>query len=74
MAELRRQHAAQLGAMQPPPPPPQKPMAPPPPKGRWGADPSGKWAKRWYDGTRWTEHVEDASGQRHNDPPPSSAG
>lgn len=77
MTEQRRQHAAQLGAMQQAPAPPplasQKPMAPPPPAGRWGTDPSGKWAKRWYDGTRWTEHVEDAGGQRHSDPPPSSA-
>lgn len=71
MAEQRRQHAAQLGALQqvPSSPPPK-----PPPAGRWGTDPSGKWAKRWYDGSRWTEHVEDASGQRHSDPPPSSAG
>lgn len=61
--------AEQLSAMQQ-----QRAQAPPRSTGRWGADPSGKWAKRWYDGRRWTEHVEDASGQRHNDPPPSAAG
>lgn len=63
-----RQHSEQLRAMQ------QQAQASSLLTGRWGADPSGQWAKRWHDGRRWTEHVEDANGQRHSDPPPSSAG
>lgn len=39
--------------------------------GRWGTDPSGQFAKRWFDGKRWTEHVETAEGKRASDPPPS---
>ncbi len=57
---------------QPAPQQPQRPSPPRQPQGRWAADPSGRFAKRWYDGKRWTEHVEDAAGQRLNDPPPSS--
>jgi len=35
----------------------------------WYPDPSGRFAQRYHDGTRWTEHVADASGQRSVDHP-----
>ena len=35
----------------------------------WYPDPSGRFAQRYHDGTRWTEHVADASGQRSVDQP-----
>jgi len=34
----------------------------------WYQDPSGRFAQRYHDGTRWTEHVVDASGNRSTDP------
>lgn len=35
----------------------------------WYPDPSGRHEKRYWDGTRWTEHVSDAD-QQSNDPLP----
>ena len=35
----------------------------------WYPDPSGRFAQRYHDGTRWTEHVADAGGQRSVDNP-----
>jgi hypothetical protein len=35
----------------------------------WYPDPSGRFAQRYHDGTRWTEHVADAAGQRSVDSP-----
>jgi Protein of unknown function (DUF2510) len=35
----------------------------------WYPDPSGRFAQRYHDGTRWTEHVADASGSRSIDNP-----
>jgi Protein of unknown function (DUF2510) len=35
----------------------------------WYPDPSGRFAQRYHDGTRWTEHVADAAGQRSVDNP-----
>jgi uncharacterized membrane protein len=35
----------------------------------WYPDPSGKFAQRYHDGTRWTEHVADAGGNRSVDSP-----
>jgi Protein of unknown function (DUF2510) len=35
----------------------------------WYPDPSGRHAQRYHDGTRWTEHVADAGGQRSIDNP-----
>ncbi len=35
----------------------------------WYPDPSGHFAQRYHDGTRWTEHVADAGGQRSIDNP-----
>ncbi len=35
----------------------------------WYPDPSGNYAQRYHDGTRWTEHVADAAGQRSVDNP-----
>lgn len=36
----------------------------------WYPDGSGRYAQRYYDGSSWTEHVLDATGQRANDPVP----
>ena len=41
----------------PPPPPPALTVAVPP---VWQSDPSGRHELRYWDGTRWTEHVSDA--------------
>jgi hypothetical protein len=35
----------------------------------WYPDPGGRFAQRYHDGTRWTEHVADAGGNRSTDPP-----
>jgi hypothetical protein len=40
----------------------------------WYPDPSGRFAQRYYDGTRWTEHVADAQGNRDTDAPVGQAG
>src|SRR5690606_31198473 len=34
----------------------------------WVRDPSGRYAQRYFDGTRWTEHVADEYGRRSTDP------
>jgi hypothetical protein len=34
----------------------------------WYTDPGGRFAQRYHDGTSWTEHVVDASGNRSTDP------
>ena len=34
----------------------------------WYTDPGGRFAQRYHDGTRWTEHMVDASGNRSTDP------
>ncbi len=39
----------------------------------WYPDPSGRFAQRYHDGTRWTEHVADAAGQRSVDNPEGQA-
>jgi hypothetical protein len=39
----------------------------------WYPDPSGRFAQRYHDGTRWTEHVADAAGQRSVDHPEGQA-
>ena len=39
----------------------------------WYPDPSGRFAQRYHDGTRWTEHVADAGGQRSIDNPEGQA-
>jgi hypothetical protein len=39
----------------------------------WYPDPSGRFAQRYHDGTRWTEHVADAGGQRSVDQPEAQA-
>ncbi|MBN2622726.1 MAG: DUF2510 domain-containing protein, partial [Acidimicrobiales bacterium] len=39
----------------------------------WYPDPSGRFAQRYHDGTRWTEHVADAAGQRSVDHPEAQA-
>jgi hypothetical protein len=48
-----------------------QPPAPPPPVENppfgWYGDPSGRHEKRYWDGTRWTEHVSDAD-VRSTDP------
>lgn len=38
----------------------------------WYPDPSGRFAQRYHDGERWTEHVADAYGNRDTDPPVAS--
>lgn len=35
----------------------------------WYPDPSGRFAQRYHDGNRWTEHVLDADGANHRDAP-----
>ena len=49
----------------------QAPQAPPPPVENppfgWYEDPSGRHEKRYWDGTRWTEHVSDGE-VRSSDP------
>jgi hypothetical protein len=34
----------------------------------WYQDPGGRYSQRYHDGTRWTEHVVDAAGNRSTDP------
>lgn len=43
------------------PTPAPAPTAPPPPPtpAQWAPDPSGKHQHRWWDGSRWSEHVAD---------------
>lgn len=36
--------------------------------GAWQPDPSGRFALRWWDGTRWSEAVQDAVGSQYTDP------
>ena len=38
--------------------------------GRWYADPTGRFAQRWWDGSRWTADVVLAGGQQTADPAP----
>ena len=40
----------------------------------WYPDPSGRFAQRYHDGSRWTEHVADAQGNRATDVPGGQAG
>lgn len=40
------------------------------PSGRWFADPTGRFAQRWWDGSRWTADVVLANGQQSADPAP----
>lgn len=39
------------------------------PAGGWYPDPTGRFPARWWDGSRWTEHVTTADGERRTDPP-----
>ena len=39
----------------------------------WYPDPSGRFVQRYHDGTRWTEHVADAHGNRDTDAPTRQA-
>jgi hypothetical protein len=32
-----------------------------PPSGSWHGDPTGRFTSRYWDGTRWTEHVSDGN-------------
>lgn len=41
---------------------------PPPPTGRSYADPTGRFAQRWWTGSVWTNEVVLASGQQTTDP------
>lgn len=41
---------------------------PPPPAGRWYADPTGRFAQRWWTGSAWTDEVILPSGQQTTDP------
>ena len=41
----------------------------------WYPDPSGQFAQRYHDGSRWTAYVVDIQGNRYTDPPrPASRG
>jgi hypothetical protein len=46
------------------------PTAPPPPPtpAQWATDPFGRHEHRWWDGSKWTEHVA-SRGQQSTDPP-----
>ena len=35
----------------------------PPQSGQWAPDPSGRYRYRYFDGTRWTDHVADDGGK-----------
>lgn len=37
------------------------PQAVAPPAGTWAPDPTGRFAHRWWDGTRWTDAVSDGT-------------
>jgi hypothetical protein len=52
-----------VGSSAPAPPPPT--LAPPPPgtAAGWLPDPAGRFANRYWDGGRWTEHVHDGTAQ-----------
>lgn len=45
-------------------------MSDTPSAGAWRADPTGRYAQRWHDGSKWTEHVADAQGTTSSDPYP----
>jgi Protein of unknown function (DUF2510) len=55
---------AQEATPTPPTPPPSKTPVPPPPgtPAGWLADPVGKYGHRYWDGSRWTEHVSGVAG------------
>lgn len=40
----------------------------------WAADPTGRFAQRYWDGLRWTEHVTDRAGTASTDFPNRRAG
>jgi hypothetical protein len=68
-------HPAQQTAASPavstPAPPPMRPSLPPPPPGTaadWLPDPSGRFVHRYWDGSRWTEHVHDGTNQATDQP------
>ena len=48
---------AETAAVKPSAPPSAPPSPPPPVPPQWAADPHGRHQHRWWDGTRWTEHV-----------------
>jgi hypothetical protein len=37
-------------------------------RGGWHPDPAGRYASRWFDGTRWTDQIADDEGRRGTDP------
>lgn len=39
----------------------------------WYPDPTGRHAQRWWDGSRWAEHVSSRSGEVTGDPLPATA-
>lgn len=43
-------------------PDPRNPFQPPSTEPNWYRDPSGVWAFRWFDGTRWGDRVSDGTG------------
>jgi hypothetical protein len=54
-AGSNRSTASVKPAASPPPPPPG--AVPPPPPPHWAPDPAGRHEHRYWDGTRWTDHV-----------------
>jgi hypothetical protein len=61
-ANIRRQPAKVVTA------PAEESWAAPLPPAAWLADPTGRHEARWWDGSKWTEHVADG-GQAGIDPP-----
>jgi hypothetical protein len=75
---VRNSISAPPAAQAPPPapmstpaPPPMRSTTPPPPPGTpadWLPDPTGRFVHRYWDGTRWTEHVHDGTQQTTDQP------
>ncbi|MEV6448457.1 DUF2510 domain-containing protein [Amycolatopsis sp. NPDC051716] len=50
-------YPAPVSIQQAPPPPPPQPVPQGPPPG-WYQDPNAPQIRRWWDGTKWTEHTQ----------------
>lgn len=64
-AATSQPQVTQSSPLQPPAPPPRPTPPPPPPPvpAAWSPDPLGRHELRYWDGTRWTEHVSNGGAQ-----------